>query len=155
VGERGTDTRPLLLNTHLTLARERAVPSPPAGAVEAGDPAWRFLAVRAFAQRGQWAESLAGASALWREGWRTERVALVLLGAANAVGEAPADLVTDRWEVLPESVLSLLLPLWIRTGRAAEADAVCARHRELHGEDLRWTWLWPSFWLEPVRRWIG
>lgn len=155
VGERDADTRPLLLNTHLTLARGRAAPSPPDGAAETGDPAWRFLAVRAFAQRGQWAESLAGASALWREGWRTERVALVLLGAANAVGEAPADLATERWEVLPESAVPLLLPLWSRTGRAAEADAVCARHRELHGEDLRWTWLWPPFWLEPVRRWIG
>ncbi len=154
-GEGVADPRPLLLSTHLSLARGRAAPAPPPGAAEAGEPAWRFLAVRALAQRGQWAESLAGASALWREGWRTERVALVLLGAANAVGEAPADLATDRWELLPESAVPLLLPLWIRTGRAAEAAAVCARHRELHGEDLRWTWLWPPFWLEPVRRWIG
>lgn len=154
-GERDADPRPLLLNTHLILARGRAAPAPPDGAAEAGDPAWRFLAVRALAQRGEWAASLAGAVALWREGWRTERVALVLLGAANAVGEAPAELATDGWELLPESAVPLLLPLWIRTGRAADAGAVCARHRELHGEDLRWTWLWPPFWLDPVRRWIG
>ncbi len=82
-------------------------------------------------------------------------MALVLLGAANAVGEAPADLVDRPLGGAAGIGVPLLLPLWIRTGRAAEADAVCARHRELHGEDLRWTWLWPSFWLEPVRRWIG
>lgn len=149
------DARPLLLNTHLTLARGRVAPAPPTGAAEAGDPAWRFLAVRAHAQRGQWTESLAGAAALWREGWRTERVALILLGAANAVGLAPSDPIVDRWEMLPESAVPLLLPLLIRTGRAEEAGALCARHRALHGEDLRWTWLWPAFWLEPVRRWIG
>jgi len=154
-GEGVADSRPLLLSTHLTLARGRVAPTPPAGAAESGDPAWRFLAVRALAQRGRWGDCLAGASTLWREGWRTERVALVLLGAANAVDEAPSDLAMDRWEVLPESAVPLLLPLWIRTGRAAEAAAVCARHRELHGEDLRWTWLWAPFWLEPVRRWIG
>ncbi|MHB8079267.1 MAG: tetratricopeptide repeat protein [Candidatus Krumholzibacteriia bacterium] len=154
-GDQEADPRPLLLTTHLTLARGRAVPAPPLDAAGSGDAAWRFLAVRSLAQRGQWAEALAGAATLWREGWRTERVALVLLGAANAVGDLPADLVTDRWEVSPESAVPLLLPLWIRSGRGAEAEALCARHRELHGEDLRWTWLWPPFWLEPVRRWIG
>ncbi len=149
------DERPLLLAGHLALARGGA-PSPPAAVGRSESRADRFLAARSAAQRGDWEACRREVEALVREECVTERVVLLLAAAEAAGVEGPAP--AGPWSppaVVPESLVPYVLALRYRQGRHAEAARLGDLHRELHGEDLRWTWMWPAFWLAPIRRWIG
>ncbi len=151
-----TDHRPLLLAAQLAVARGRRPAAPEVASEPDVALALRYLALRAQAQRGEWAQVETQVALLWRDGWRTERVALLYLSALAARGDGGS--LSADWTaptVVPESALTQLIWLLNSAGRVEEALEVCRRHRILHGEDLRWHWLWPPFWLAPVRRWIG
>jgi hypothetical protein len=42
-----------------------------------------------------------------------------------------------------------------RRGQPEIAGRLVESHRRLHPEEPRWTWLEPTYWLEPIRHWIG
>jgi tetratricopeptide (TPR) repeat protein len=118
----------------------------------AGRPAWRLLAARALMAQERWLEALQILHALAGEGETTETLAGLIMQAYLAVdetGDAPMP------EAKPDLLLRDRLCLLHRQERTPQALSLLRRHRELHPEDLRWTWLDPAFWLDPVRRWIG
>lgn len=176
-----SDDRPLQLAAALALGRGRPPQLPPPEPGRAPSPAARWLQARAEAARGDWAACAALAEGLWADGFATEPLVRLWLAALarEAAGPGPAPVAGDGpaaaagaaaaaaepgaasrgvWRpptVVPEAAVPSVLGLLYGSGRAAEAEALGALYRQLHGEDLRWTWLWPEFWLRPIRRWIG
>ncbi len=170
------DERPLLLAARLALARgevpqrppeAQARPESPAATVPA--PAWRLLAAEAAAAAGRWPAALASATALWRDGWRTEGTARILaLCRARAPWPDPST-ATDEGGgspdagppdaepplVVPAAVLPATIWFLARAGRTERADELLRLHHGVHPEEPRWLWLQAGFWLEPIRRWIG
>ena len=168
------DSRPLLLAAHLALARNHSPQLPDPAAENGLAVAWRLLAARARAQHGDWSGCWQELAALVQAEEPTER--LCLLQAAAAVelttSEAPAESGLPGAEdpqaavkapaadwlpvpVLPEAVVPAVCFRCYRLERAEIAEQLVARHARLHPEDLRWSWLALSFWLDPIRRWIG
>ncbi len=139
-----------LLSAHLAFARGESLPE---GIPDdlAARPAWRFLEARAHLQEMPLI-SLQILRSLLDEGPPTAALALLL-------GEVQLRLDDPGTEPLPGASPPALvvhqLFLLHQQERTARAAALLHRHRELHPEDLRWTWLDPAFWLDPVRRWIG
>lgn len=126
---------------------------PPAGDFPAdGGDRWRWLDAQARAWSGDWIGSLTALRGLLAAGEPTERIVDLLQTCLLRLDE-------DESEALPETpgddLLVRRLQLYHRSGRTAAALALVRRRADLHAEDLRWTWLDPTFWLEPIRRWIG
>lgn len=178
------DDRPLLLAAALAVGQGRSPQLPPPEPGGGLSPAARWLQARADAARGDWAACAAAAEGLWADGFATEPLVRLWLaalvrgasssgprpGLESATGGSAAAVAAERaaaepaaaargaWRppaVVPEAAVPSVLGLLYGSGRAAEAEALGALYRQLHGEDLRWTWLWPEFWLRPIRRWIG
>jgi hypothetical protein len=175
------DDRPLLLAAALALGQGRPPHLPPPEPGRAPSPATRWLRARADAARGDWAACAAAAEGLWGDGFATEPLVRLWLaalvrgatspgpdpepGSGPAAGGGPAATAAGSggaaraaWRppvVVPEAAVPSVLGLLYGSGRTAEAEALGALYRQLHGEELRWTWLWPEFWLRPIRRWIG
>ena len=150
-----TDDRPLRLTARLALQELRDPELPPATAGPPS-PAWRLLVAEDLARRRRWQECWQETSALLAAGNCTEEVVRLQTEAAAHQADR-ADLPPD-WlppAVLPSAVVPALLWYYHRQERAEEAERLLARYRDLHPEQLRWTWLAPAFWLDPVRRWIG
>lgn len=115
-------------------------------------PAWRLLTARGLMADARWIEALPILQELVGGEETTETLAGLVMQAYLAVdetGDAPLP------EAKPDALLRDRLCLLHRQERTAQALTLLRRHRELHPEELRWTWLDPAFWLEPVRRWIG
>ena len=115
-------------------------------------PAWRMLRARALANRGDWLQALLILRGLGEEGELSESLASLLLKAYLALDDTEE----STWPEAPaDVVLQDQICLMHRQERTGRALSRLGRMRELHPEDLRWTWLDPSFWLKPIRRWIG
>ncbi len=115
-------------------------------------PRWIWVRARSLAHQGRWFEALPLLRSLLQTGEPTESVVQLLQRSSLALNDDGDEPLID---VLPDSILIDRLSLLFRQERTAQAMAIVQHHRELHPEDLRWTWLDPTFWLEPVRRWIG
>ena len=115
-------------------------------------PAWRLLAARIHIRREDWLSALRGLEALAEGETTTETLAGLIMKVYLAVDET-GDAVLP--EAMPDSLLRDRICFLHRRERTGQALARLRRSRELHPEDLRWTWLDPNFWLDPVRRWIG
>jgi len=115
-------------------------------------PAWRLVEARTLAAAGRWSESL---EVLYEQAARhevTETLAVLIMQACLALYEAgDGPLPTAE----PDRLLGDRICLLHRQERSDQALALLGCQRELHPEALRWTWLDPAFWLDPVRRWIG
>jgi tetratricopeptide (TPR) repeat protein len=151
------DDRPLLLRAMVSLARgQPAAAGAGVAPAKAWKDAWRFLEVRQQVLTGQWAEAWREASALAEEGYATERLAQMLTQAAvHLTGsvQIPADWLPPT--TVPDETVPHLIYLLHRQDRVDSAQPLITRLGRLHPQDLRWTWLQPAFWLDPIRRWIG
>lgn len=115
-------------------------------------PAWRLLVARARIATEDWIEALHLLEDLADGEPTTETLAGLIMTvylAVDETGEAPLP------EAVPDSLLRDRICFLHRRERTGQALSHLRRNRELHPEDLRWTWLDPTFWLDPVRRWIG
>ncbi len=151
------DDRPLLLKAMISLARGQP-PAAGAGAAPSRSwkDAWRFLEIRRQALQGQWAEVWREGAALAEEGYATESLAQMLTQAA--VHLTGSDQVPGDWlppTTVPDETVPHLVYLLHRQDRVDSAQPLISRLGRLHPQDLRWTWLQPAFWLDPIRRWIG
>ena len=140
------------LSAQWTLGQGRSLPAGAGPEDVAHEPCWRFLAARSLALEDQWIDSLLELRKLAAEGEATERLASLIHKAYLAVDES-GDAVTP--DVVPDSILQDRVCLLHRQERTGRALALVRHHQELHPEDLRWIWLNPTFWLDPIRRWIG
>jgi hypothetical protein len=151
------DERPLLLRAMMSLARGQP-PAAGAGAApaRAWKDAWRFLEVRRLVLQEQWDEVWREGSALAEEGYATESLAQMLTQAAvhlTGGDQVPADWLPPT--TVPDETVPHLVYLLHRQDRVDSAQPLITRLSRLHPQDLRWTWLQPAFWLDPIRRWIG
>ncbi|MBU0743596.1 hypothetical protein KKA85_15185 [bacterium] len=147
-----SDERYLYLGVLAKLAAGQTPTAADMPAAFAGKPAWRLLSARSLMVEERWIEALQILRELAGDDETTETLAGLIMKAYLAVdetGDAP----------LPEAESDILLSdricLLHRQERTSQALALLRGHRELHPEELRWTWLDPAFWLDPVRRWIG
>jgi tetratricopeptide (TPR) repeat protein len=146
------DPRCAYLALHLKLAQGgAAVPTDfPPDLAEA--PAWRLLRARSLASSGEWLAALPLLRALVEAGEATEPLAALLVRAYLILDDTGEGSTPDA---ISDTLLQERLGLLHRQERSAQAMGLLRRRRELSPEDLRWTWLDPSFWLDPIRRWIG
>ncbi|MBC8424438.1 tetratricopeptide repeat protein [bacterium] len=114
--------------------------------------AWKLLDARSLAIEGKWLDTLHLLDELVDGGVTTETLAGLIMQAYLAVDETGEAALP---EAAPDSLLRDRICFLHRQERTGQALARLRRHRELHPADLRWTWLDPTFWLDPVRRWIG
>ncbi|HPF35128.1 MAG TPA: tetratricopeptide repeat protein [Candidatus Krumholzibacteria bacterium] len=119
----------------------------------ARDERWQWLEAQSRAWSGDWLGSLALLRALGAEGEPTERLVDLLQTCLLRLDDDSG--VAGLPDVMGDGLLVQRLQLSYRSGRTGAALAQVRRRAELHAEDLRWTWLDPTFWLEPIRRWIG
>jgi len=140
------------LAAQLTLGGGRPLDPGAVPADVAHEPCWRFLEARSFAARDQWVEALLELRKLASEGEATEQLGGLILRAYLAVDETGDAELPDA---VPDSLLQDRVCLLHRQERTGRALALIRHHQELHPEDLRWIWLNPTFWLDPIRRWIG
>ena len=146
------DERYLYLSVLKKLAAEQTLADADLPAAFADKSAWRLLEARSLMAAQHWGEALRIMHDLECDGETTATLACLIMQAYLAVdesGEAPLP------EAKPDILLRDTICLLHRQERTGQALALLRRYRELHPEDLRWTWLDPSFWLDPVRRWIG
>lgn len=130
----------------------RGDPLPAAVLPDEPDERWRWLEAQSLAWQGQWLPALGILRELLDGSEPTERTVDLLQTCMLRLDDASAD---GLPEAPGDAVLARRLQLSYRSGRTGAALAQVRRRAELHGEDLRWTWLDPTFWLEPIRRWIG
>jgi len=153
--EAAPDERRLYLSALTALATESDLDGvePPPGWAER--PAWRLIEARALSAAGRWSESLEilyGLAGDFETIETTEILAGLIMQALLAMdesGDAPLP------EARPDRLLGDRICLLHRQASSALAQSLLDDRRELHPETLRWTWLDPAFWLDPVRRWIG
>lgn len=146
------DSLKMYLSARLAAARGRDLDGIIIPEDKAHEPAWRYLGADILAARGRWLEALLELRKLAAEGAGTERLASLMSRAYLALDESEDTPVPD---VMPDSVLQDRVCLLHRQERTGRALSVLRHHQELHPEDLRWVWLNPTFWLDPIRRWIG
>ncbi len=118
----------------------------------ADKPAWKLLKARSWVIDEAWLDALHLLDELVDEGATTETLAALIMKVYLAVDETGEAILP---EAVPDSLLRDRICFLHRQERTGQALARLRRHRELHPEDMRWTWLDPTFWLDPVRRWIG
>jgi tetratricopeptide (TPR) repeat protein len=147
-----TDRRRAYLASHLKLALGGTLAPADIPADTADEPAWRLLRARALAASGDWLAALPLLRALADEGEVSEPLATLLVQAYLVLDDTGEGFTPDA---VSDKLLQERLGLLHRQERSAQSAALLGRRRELTPEDLRWTWLDPSFWLEPIRRWIG
>ncbi len=116
-------------------------------------PAWKLLAARARIAARDWVPALQLLEELAGDGAATTETLAGLIMTVYLAVEETGEAVLP--EAVPDSLLCDRICFLHRQERTGQALARLKRHRELHPEDLRWTWLDPTFWLDPVRRWIG
>lgn len=134
------------------VALRRGDPLPADAPTAEGDDRWRWLEAQSLAWQGQWLPALGILRGLLDGGEPTERTVDLLQTCLLRLDDSSAE---GLPEVPGDALLVRRLQLSFRSGRTGAAMAQVRRRAELHGEDLRWTWLDPTFWLEPIRRWIG
>lgn len=161
-GER--DWRPLYLEGHLAVCQGRVparpVSVPPVDGTTRGDAAagpgpdaWTYLAARAAFLGGDDEACWRACRELEEKGGPTERLTRLRLAAAAGAAASATGAGTPPvpW---PDSCLpGLVWAEWRLDG--GRAGQLLADQRRLHPEDARVNWLWPGFWLGPVRGWIA
>ncbi len=146
------DPRRAYLALHLKLAQGGAAAPADFPPALAEAPAWRLLRARSLASSGAWLAALPLLRELVEEGEATEPLAALLVRAYLILDDTGEVSTPDA---ISDALLQERLGLLHRQERSAQAMGLLRRRRELSPEDLRWTWLDPSFWLDPIRRWIG
>jgi len=146
------DPRRAYLALQVKLAQGGALAPADFPAAVAEEPAWRLLRARALAASGDWLGALALLRILADEGEPVEPLAALLVKAYLVLDDTGECFTPDA---VSDTLLQERLGLLHRQERSAQAMSLLRRRRELAPEDLRWTWLDPSFWLDPIRRWIG
>lgn len=146
------DARAAYLALQLKLAQGGTLAPSDFPAAVADEPAWRLLRARALAASGDWLGALPLLRKLADEGEPVEPLAALLVKAYLVLDDTGEGFTPDA---VSDDLLQERLGLLHRQERSAQAMSLLRRRRELAPEDLRWTWLDPSFWLDPIRRWIG
>ncbi len=150
------DERPLRLAVLVALNRGEAPDLPPLEPNTCQTADWRYLRAWTLANREEWGNCWQEVLSLWEQGRSTEPVALLMSTAALQLAGTKA--VSESWQppaVVSGDVLVRGIYLSNRRDRREETDRLRVLHRQVHPEDLRWTWLDPESWLGPIRRWIG
>jgi Flp pilus assembly protein TadD len=146
------DERHAYLSALLKLSTGRVLQDDDLPRAYADRAAWKLLDARSRALDGKWLEALHELDELVDGGVTTETLAGLIMQVYLAVDETGETVLP---EAAPDSLLRDRICFLHRQERTGQALTRLKRHRELHPEDLRWTWLDPTFWLDPVRRWIG
>ncbi len=146
------DPRRNYLSLHLRLAQGGTLTPADFPAAVAAEPAWRLLQARARTSAGDWITALPLLRGLAEEGEAVEPLAALLVQAYLVLDDSGEGFTPDA---VSDTLLQERLGLLHRQERSTQAMGLLRRRRELAPEDLRWTWLDPSFWLDPIRRWIG
>ena len=140
------------LRAHLSIARKSPLGDAHFPEDVAHTPAWRFLKARSLALEGSWNACLQEIRSLTRDDVVTEPLSALALRVYLAVENAEEVVLPDA---VSDDLLAMRVFLLHRQEKATQALKMIECHQELHRENLRWLWLDPNFWLEPIRRWIG
>jgi len=152
IGVEDGAARRIYLEALITLERGETLNLDLIPEVLKNQPQWQWLQARAAASEGRWLDVLPLLRELQQAGELTEPLVRLLQRCSLELDDEGDALLPA---VLPDSILVDRLCLLFRQERTAQAMAIIQHQRGLHPEDLRWTWLDPTFWLEPIRRWIG
>ena len=155
------DQRPLFLEGLLAVRKGRA----PAAAPEAQQgsaarsipqPAWDYLAARAALGAGDAQTSWQTCGQLIEAGWVTEPLVRLRVEAAGRLASAAEPFgAEDLPAVVPQSIfVARAAWLWL-IGQDEPARRLVHCYRTVHPDWPPTRWLWPGFWLDPVRRWLG
>lgn len=158
----GRDQRPLFLEGLLAVRRGRAPaaapeeeqPSATAGSIP--QPAWDYLAARAALGVGDAQTSWQTCGQLIAAGWCSEPVLRIRAEAAGRLASQAEQFdAEDLPPVVPQSVVVARSAwLWL-VGQDEQARRLVRCYRTVHPDWPPTHWLWPRFWLDPVRRWLG
>jgi len=158
----GRDQRPLFLEGLLAVREGRAPTAAPEEEWQGSEvgsipqPAWDYLAARAALGAGDAQTSWQTCGQLIETGWITEPVVRLWAEAAGRLATG-----AERYEaedlptVVPQSiVVARSAWLWL-VGQDELARRLVHRYRTVHPDWTPARWLWPRFWLDPIRRWLG
>jgi tetratricopeptide (TPR) repeat protein len=146
------DKEVLLIAGYLSLARAMPLDLSDNIGPESLDVSWTFLYANSALISGNWDKVLLYLRDIISKGNSSERVCSLLTKAYLA-----SDITDDYTipETVPDTVLRNKICLMHRVGDSSETRSTISKMRELHPDDIRWTWLDPLFWLQPIRKWIG
>jgi hypothetical protein len=121
-----------------------------------GAPAWDFLAARAAVGANEARQGWEISGRLLEAGWLTEPLVRLRTEAAAllALETSPPPL-DDVPAVMPQSAVAARLAWLWQAGEDEFARQLIANYRCIHPDWPPARWLWPPFWLDPVRRWLG